>query len=578
MITSEVIVGWMNVMTGKEKRQEAGIWKQSRGKGKPAAKGRMLDELALQQIQACVEKMPKRRDLLIEYLHRIQDSHGGLRRAHIKALAHWLNITESEVVSVASFYSHFDLLADDAPGLPDMTLRVCNSLSCTLAGSDSLARELEHLCKGKSVRILRAPCMGRCDRAPAVMAGHNPVDNAIAADVLEVVEKRILFPSLPVYEDLDVYLKQGGYAHFRALESGEMNAGQIELAIDAAGLRGMGGAGFPSGRKWAAVRAHPGPRLMAVNADEGEPGTFKDRYYLETRPHLILEGMLLAAKVVDAEKIYIYVRDEYPAALKILTQELEAMTQHGLIASDFVELRRGAGSYICGEESAMLESIEGKRGLPRQRPPYVAEQGLFGRPTLVHNIETLYWIARVCREGEQLLRQVERNGRTGMRTYSVSGRVVNPGVYLLAAGSSISDIILAAGGMAPGHEFYAFQPGGPSSGLLPARLADVPLDFDTLQPLGSLIGSAAVVILSTRDSVRMAALNMMTFFHHESCGQCTPCRLGCDKALTLMQTPTWDVGLLTELGQVMSDASICGLGQAAPNVFRTLIRYFPDEV
>ncbi|MCL2914215.1 NAD(P)H-dependent oxidoreductase subunit E [Shewanella corallii] len=556
---------------------DAGIWKSASGKGRKGPKGRQLDEAAYNQVVALLGDTPKRRDLLIEYLHRIQDAFNGLQKKHLKALGEWLNLPESEVAGVASFYSHFDLLDDDQH-LPEITLRVCNSLSCCLAGSDWLAGELQQTCDSNTVRVLRAPCMGRCNLAPTVSVGRTHIDNATPDNVIQAITGKQFEPRLPDYECLDQYLLDGGYQVFKSLQQGDVSAQSLEQQVLDSGLRGMGGAGFPSGRKWSAVRSEPGPRYMAVNADEGEPGTFKDRYYLESRPHLVLEGMLLAALAVEAEKIYIYVRDEYPVALKILQIELQSLHEQGLIPCDWVELRRGAGAYICGEESAMIESIEGKRGLPRHRPPYVAQQGLFGQPTLVHNVETLYWTARICREGASVLADVEHNGRKGLRTYSVSGRVNNPGIYMLPSGSTITDIIAAAGGMLSGHTFTAYQPGGPASGILPASQNNVPLDFDTLQPLGSLIGSAAVVILSDKDSVKAAAINMLEFFHHESCGQCTPCRVGCGKAVSLMKMEHWDKALLEELGSVMTDASICGLGQAAPNPFRTVIRYFPDEV
>ncbi|HHX90977.1 MAG TPA: NADH-quinone oxidoreductase subunit F, partial [Paracoccus sp.] len=427
------------------------------------------------------------------------------------------------------------------------------------------------------VRVLRAPCMGRCDTAPVVEVGHRHVDHATVQNVAETIAAGAFHPVIPDYEGLAAYRAAGGYERLAGLRAGgDWEAVQQSL-LDA-GLRGLGGAGFPSGRKWGFVRANPGPRYLAVNGDEGEPGTFKDRYYLERSPHLMLEGMLIAAWAVDAARCYIYMRDEYPAVLKILRTEIAAMEAAGICAPGYIELRRGAGAYICGEESAMLESIEGKRGLPRHRPPFVAQVGLFGRPTLVHNIETLHWIARICREGPQVLSATEHNQRKGLRSYSVSGRVARPGVHLLPAGSTITEIIAAAGGMAPGHRFKAYQPGGPSSGLLPASIDKVPLDFDTLQPHDSFIGSAAVVVLSDHDSARDAALNMLRFFEDESCGQCTPCRVGCEKAVKLMQAPRWNQPLLEELCTVMQDASICGLGQAAPNPIRLVMRHFPDEV
>ena len=383
---------------------------------------------------------------------------------------------------------------------------------------------------------------------------------------------------MPDYEDFDAYRAAGGYTELEAFRGGSATPDEVQDKVLASGLRGLGGAGFPSGKKWSFVRSEAGPRYLAVNGDEGEPGTFKDRFHLERNPHLFLEGMLIAAWAVEAERCYIYMRDEYPAVLKILADEIAALETAGLAAPGYIEVRRGAGAYICGEESAMIELIEGKRGLPRHRPPFVAQVGLFDRPTLVHNVETLHWVARICREGPEILSSVEKNGRTGLRSYSVSGRVKNPGVHLLPAGSTILDIIEAAGGMLDGHAFKAYQPGGPSAGILPASMSDIPMDFDTLQPHGTFIGSAAVVILSDKDSARDAALNMLRFFEDESCGQCTPCRVGCSKAVKLMEADRWDTDLLEDLCGVMVDASICGLGQAAPNPIRMVIKHFPEEV
>ena len=425
--------------------------------------------------------------------------------------------------------------------------------------------------------MVRAPCMGRCDTAPTLEIGHDHIDHATPDKVRDAISAGETHARIPDYEYFEKYRSSDGYETLLKLrETGSWE--DVQEQVLASGLRGLGGAGFPSGRKWGFVRAHAGPRYLAVNGDEGEPGTFKDRHYLERKPHLFLEGMLIAAWAVEAERCFIYMRDEYPAVLTILRSEIAALEKAGLVAPGYIDLRRGAGAYICGEESAMIESIEGKRGLPRHRPPFVAEVGLFGRPTLVHNVETLHWVARVCREGPEVLSGTEKNGRIGLRSFSVSGRVAAPGVYLLPAGSTITDIIESAGGMAEGHVFKAYQPGGPSSGLLPARIDDVPLDFDTLQPLGSFIGSAAVVVLSDRDSARAAALNMLRFFEDESCGQCTPCRVGCEKAVKLMQADRWDQSLLEDLCQAMADASICGLGQAAPNPIRLTMKHFADEI
>ncbi len=550
---------------------------RGRGKGRATPKGRQLDDAAWDEVRTLLGDRPRRRDLLIEHLHLIQDAHGHLSAAHLRALAEEMRLSMAEVWEVASFYAHFDLVREGEAPPPALTVRVCDSLSCELAGAQALMAALTDGLDPAEVRVLRAPCMGRCHMAPTVELGHNHVDRATPQTVAAAIRDGDTHPRIPDYERLEAYRAAGGYgrlAEYR--DAGDPAA--VEEALLASGLRGLGGAGFPSGRKWGLVRANPGPRYLAVNGDEGEPGTFKDRHYLERTPHLFLEGMLIAAWAVEAARCYIYMRDEYPAVLHILAAEIAALEAAGIVAPGYVELRRGAGAYICGEESAMIESIEGKRGLPRHRPPYVAQVGLFGRPTLVHNVETLHWIARVCREGPQILSSVTRNGRIGLRSYSVSGRVATPGVHVLPAGSTITDVIAAAGGMVPGHAFKAYQPGGPSSGLLPASLADVPLDFDTLQPHGSFIGSAAVVVLSDRDSARDAALNMLRFFESESCGQCTPCRVGCEKAVKLMQADRWDAPLLEDVCTAMADASICGLGQAAPNPIRLVMRHFPDEV
>ena len=558
-------------------KTERGVWKDGRGKGRKTPKGRQLDDTALAEVQALLGDRPRRADLLIEYLHLIQDRYGHLSAAHLRALAEEMRLSMAEVWEVATFYAHFDPVREDDTPPPALTIRVCDSLSCELAGAEALKTALEAGTDPGAVRILRAPCMGRCDTAPVAEVGHNHIDHATPQTVLAAANAGDTHAHIPEYEALSAYQAAGGYQTLMELRAtGDWEAVQARVAES--GLRGLGGAGFPSGKKWGFVRAHPGPRYLAVNGDEGEPGTFKDRYYLERTPHLFFEGMLIAAWAVEAERVFIYMRDEYPAVLTILADEIAALESAGLVAPGFIDLRRGAGAYICGEESAMIESIEGKRGLPRHRPPYVAEVGLFGRPTLVHNVETLHWIARVCREGPEVLNAHEKNGRTGLRSYSVSGRVAKPGVYLLPAGSTIADIIEAAGGMAEGHVFKAYQPGGPSSGLLPASIHDVPLDFDTLQPHGSFIGSAAVVVLSDKDSAKAAALNMLRFFEDESCGQCTPCRVGCEKAVKLMQADRWDQGLLEELCQAMADASICGLGQAAPNPIRLTMKHFPDEV
>ncbi|MFL2785723.1 MAG: NAD(P)H-dependent oxidoreductase subunit E [Paracoccaceae bacterium] len=554
-----------------------GVWKSGKGKGRRTPKGRQYDDAALNEVRLLLQGRGRDRDLLIEFLHLIQDKFGHLSASHLRALAEEMRLSMAEVYEVASFYAHFDVVKEGETPPPALTIRVCDSLSCELAGSQQLQKALEDGLDPTEVRVLRAPCMGRCDTAPVLELGHKYIDHATPEKVEAAIASGDTHAVIPEYETLSAYRSGGGYKALADLRSGG-DWQEVQEKVLSSGLRGLGGAGFPSGKKWGFVRMNEGPRYLAVNGDEGEPGTFKDRYYLERTPHLFLEGMLIAAWAVEAEKAYIYMRDEYPAVLAILAEEIAALESDGLVAPGYIELRRGAGAYICGEESAMIESIEGKRGMPRHRPPFVAAVGIFGRPTLVHNVETLHWVARVCREGPEILSSVEKNGRIGLRSYSVSGRVKKPGVHLLPAGSTISDIIAAAGGMLDGHEFKAYQPGGPSSGLLPAHMNDIPLDFDTLQPHGSFIGSAAVVVLSDQDRARDAALNMLRFFEDESCGQCTPCRVGCEKAVKLMQSETWDQNLLEDISAAMIDASICGLGQAAPNPIRLTIKHFANEI
>ena len=556
---------------------ESGIWKSAKGKGRAHTKGRPLDDVAWAQVRDLLKGKRLDHDMLIEHLHLIQDEFRCISAAHMRALAEEMRMSSAEVYEVASFYAHFDIVRDGQLPPPKLTIRVCDSLSCMIAGADTLKKNLEDGLDPSEVRVLRAPCMGRCDTAPALEIGHAHIDNATFEKVTEAIENNHVHPIIPEYERFAEYVSSGGYETLKSLrKSGDWKEVQTEI-LDA-GLRGLGGAGFPSGKKWEFVRANEGPRYLAVNGDEGEPGTFKDRYYLERTPHLFLEGMLIAAWAVEAEKAYIYMRDEYPSVLKILSDEIIKLENAGIVKEGYIDLRRGAGAYICGEESAMIESIEGKRGIPRHRPPFVAQVGIFGRPTLVHNIETLHWIARICREGGEIFSGTKKNGRVGLRSYSVSGRVKNPGVHLLPSGSTILDIIDAAGGMLDGHTFKAYQPGGPSSGLLPASINDIPMDFDTLQSLDTFIGSAAVVILSHLDKPRDAALNMLRFFEDESCGQCTPCRVGCEKAVKLLEQPKWDAELLTDICTAMGDASICGLGQAASNPIKLTLRHFPDEV
>ncbi len=557
--------------------EKKGIWKNARGKGRRVPKGRQVDMDALDEILALLGDRARRRDHLIEFLHLIQDTYGHLSARHIRALAQELGLGQAEIYEVASFYAHFDVVKEDDTPPPALTIRVCDSLSCELAGAEQLQKALEDGLDASEVRVLRAPCMGRCDTAPVLEIGHNHIDHATPEKVMAAIKADDTHAHIPEYQTLSDYQAAGGYAKLADLRAGG-DWEKVQDEVLTAGLRGLGGAGFPSGKKWGFVRMNEGTRYLAVNGDEGEPGTFKDRYYLERTPHEMLEGMLIAAWAVEAETCFIYMRDEYPAVLKILADEIAALETAGIVEPGYIELRRGAGAYICGEESAMIESIEGKRGMPRHRPPFVAQVGIFNRPTLVHNVETLLWVTRILRDGPEVLTSVEKNGRKGLRSFSVSGRVANPGVHLLPAGSTILDVIEACGGMADGHIFKAYQPGGPSSGLLPASMSDIPLDFDMLQPHGTFIGSAAVVVLSDQDSVKDAAINMLKFFEDESCGQCTPCRVGCEKAVKLMQADSWDQGLLGELCTAMQDTSICGLGQAAPNPILLTMKHFPGDI
>jgi NADH:ubiquinone oxidoreductase subunit F (NADH-binding)/NADH:ubiquinone oxidoreductase subunit E len=541
-------------------------------------KGRQVDLRALAEVQALLGDSPRRRDLLIEFLHRIQDAHGCIAAAHIVALAQELHLAMTEVYEVATFYHHFDVVKEGEATPPPITVRVCETLPCQMAGADALLSELSRLDGGK-LRVLGAPCIGRCEHAPAAVVGRNPIDRASAQKIAAAVEAGRIEAEPPAYIAFAGYRRAGGYRTLQACIAGERTVDAVLAELENSALRGLGGAGFPAGRKWRIVRAEAAPRLMAVNIDEGEPGTFKDRYYLERDPHRFLEGMLIAAWAVGIEAIYVYLRDEYAGCRAILTRELAALASDPPCPLPKIELRRGAGAYICGEESAMIESIEGKRGMPRLRPPYVAQVGLFGRPTLEHNMETLYWVREILERGAEWFAGQGRHGRKGLRSFSVSGRVEKPGVHLAPAGITARELIAEyCGGMLPGHEFYAYLPGGASGGILPASLGDVPLDFDTLQPHGCFIGSAAVIILSQHDRARDAALNLMRFFADESCGQCTPCRVGTEKAVGLMARERWDEGLLKDLSQAMADASICGLGQAAPNPIACVFKYFPQEL
>ena len=549
-------------------------------------KGRQPSDAARAEVRALIGPPPAeghRRDLLIEHLHALNDHYQGLFERHLVALAAEMRLSMAEVYEVASFYHHFELLRDDATA-PRLTVRVCQSLSCQLAGAGDLLARLPALL-GTDVQVVPAPCIGRCEQAPAALVGQRSIGHATAQDIVSIsneavapVNQALKAPEIIAFE---AYRQGGGYALAQDVARGARDAEGVMAALEHAGLRGLGGAGFPAGRKWRIVRGFDAPRLMAVNIDEGEPGTFKDRFYLERDPHRFLEGVLIAAHVVGCEAVYIYLRDEYPECRAILTQALAELQAAPELRGQLpkMELRRGAGAYICGEESAMIESIEGKRGEPRLRPPYIAERGLFARPTLEHNFETLFWVREILERGPEWFASQGRHGRQGLRSYSVSGRVKQPGVKLAPAGITLRELVDEyCGGMAEGHALYAYLPGGASGGILPARLADLPLDFDTLQPHGCFIGSAAVIVLSQHDKARDAALNMMRFFADESCGQCTPCRVGTVKAAQLMEAPVWDAATLNDLSTVMVDASICGLGQAAPNPMLCVQRYFPHEV
>ena len=551
----------------------------SRQRKREAPRGRRVDPEARAEVLALLGNAPRTSDLLIEHLHKLQDRFGHLSARHLAALAAEMKLAQTEVYEVATFYHHFDVVKEGDAVPPALTVRVCDGLSCELAGAQELLARLPDLL-GPNVRVIAAPCIGRCEQAPAAVVGQRPVAPATAEAVASTVAAGQTRDEPSGFVDLAAYRKNGGYALLRQCIGGELDVDDVIKTLEASGLRGLGGAGFPAGRKWRIVRSEPAPRLMAVNIDEGEPGTFKDRYYLERDPHRFIEGMLIAAWAVGIPKIYVYLRDEYHGCRALLESELARLrAAPPYPGMPEIVLRRGAGAYICGEESAMIESIEGKRGMPRLRPPYVAQVGLFGRPTLEHNFETLYWVRDLLEKGPEWFTSEGRNGRKGLRSFSVSGRVRDPGVKLAPAGITLRQLVDEhCGGMLPGHTLYGYLPGGASGGILPASLANVPLDFDTLQPYGCFIGSAAVIVLSDHDSATGAARNMMRFFEHESCGQCTPCRNGTAKASLLLAEPTWDLPLLADLSLVMRDASICGLGQAAPNPVDCVVKYFPQEL
>ncbi|HXV09943.1 MAG TPA: NAD(P)H-dependent oxidoreductase subunit E [Burkholderiales bacterium] len=558
--------------------EQGTVKKERDGPSRGRAKGRAVDPRALAEVQMLLANEPRRRDLLVEHLHKVQDRYGSISAEHIVALAHEMRLAPAEVYEVATFYHHFDIIKDGEERPPRLTVRVCDSLSCELAGASELLSALKRAL-GPAVRVIPAPCVGRCEEAPVVVVGQNPLASATVADVKRVVAAKRTRCPVSKYVNYAEYRRSGGYKLLAQCLAGKRDAEAIMKAMEDSGLRGLGGAGFPAGRKWRIVRKEPAPRLLAINIDEGEPGTFKDRYYLERDPHRFLEGAIIAAWTVQIAEVYIYLRDEYAGCREILQRELKALQADPPCPLPPIHLRRGAGAYICGEESAMIESIEGKRGMPRLRPPYVAQVGLFGYPTLEHNMETLYWVREILEKGGTWFASHGRYGRKGLRSFSVSGRVRKPGVHLAPAGITVKELIEEyCGGMLPGHAFYGYLPGGASGGILPASMGDIPLDFDTLNEHGCFIGSAAIIVLSDRDQAAAAARNLLKFFAEESCGQCTPCRVGTAKALTLMQAKRWDQGLLEELSVAMADASICGLGQAAPNPIRCVMKYFPGEI
>ena len=549
-----------------------------RRKGRNFPKGRQVDPSALAEIEELLGTRSRQPDLLIEHLHLVQDKYGCLHARHLAALAHAMRLALVEVYEVASFYAHFDIVMDGETAPPALTVRVCDSLTCSLLGAQTLLAELPQRL-GKGVRVVRAPCMGGCHNAPVTAIGHALHEHATLDSVTKAVAAGATHPHVPDHIGFDAYRAGGGYALLGECLTGKREVESVLKALEDSGLRGLGGAGFPTGRKWRFVRQEKGPRLMAINADEGEPGTFKDRHYLETDPHRFLEGMLIGAWAIEAPEVYIYLRDEYPQCRDILLAEIAKLEAAGIARGIKIHLRRGAGAYICGEESAMLESIEGKRGLPRHKPPFPSQVGLFGRPTLINNVETVFWVRDIVEKGAGFITAQGRHERKGVRSFSVSGRVKSPGVKVAPAGITVRELIDEfCGGMAEGHVFKGYLPGGASGGILPASMADIPLDFGTLEPHGCFVGSHAVVVLSDKDSMREVALNLLRFFEDESCGQCTPCRVGTEKAVKIMERPAWDENLLGELTKVMGDASICGLGQAAMNPVKSVLKHFRADL
>ncbi len=542
-------------------------------------KGRQSDDQSIDDLKNLIpNEYFRQRDMLIESLHLIQDHYKCLKPKHLTALSELTNLPLTEIYETASFYAHFDIYKEDDISPPETTIRVCDGITCEMNGCKTLEKNLSDSVSA-NVRVVRAPCMGRCHQAPVVEVGKKHFVNADVSVVQKALEEQDTKPVIPNYISYDDYVKNGGYKILNDCIENKKDPMKLIEEMEQSGLRGLGGAGFPTGRKWRFVRAENKPRLMAINGDEGEPGTFKDHHYLTRDPHRFLEGMLIAAWVVEATDVYIYMRDEYPDVIKFLKKEIKILEEKNLNIKTRIHFRRGAGAYICGEESSMLESLEGKRGLPRHKPPFPSQVGLFGRPTLIHNVETVFWVREILEKGAVWFSSHGLNGRKGLRTFSVSGRVKNPGVKLAPAGITIKQLIEEyCGGIQEGHTFKAYLPGGASGGILPAKLDNIPLDFDTLQEHGCFIGSAAVVVLSDKDNMKDIAKNLMFFFHDESCGQCTPCRNGTEKALKLMNQSSWDVDLLKELSSAMMDASICGLGQAAPNPMLSVIKHFPEEV
>ncbi|HSK41281.1 MAG TPA: NADH-ubiquinone oxidoreductase-F iron-sulfur binding region domain-containing protein [Arenibaculum sp.] len=565
----------MDTFTPDDGRRHPGT---GRRRTRSAPRGRPVDQTALAEVQALLGERSRNADLLIEHLHLLQDTHGCLHARHLVALAVEMRLAFAEVFEVATFYAHFDIIMDGETPPPPLTVRVCDSLTCAMKGAEELVARLP-AALGPQVRVVRAPCMGACHNAPAAALGHALHEHATVESVASAVKAGDTHPHVPEYAGFESYRASGGYRLLDDCLAGTRSLDEVVGALEHSGLRGLGGAGFPTGRKWRFVRQEPGPRLMAVNADEGEPGTFKDRYYLETDPHRFLEGMLIGAWAVEATDIYIYLRDEYPQCREILLKEIAAVEKAGLARHTRIHMRRGAGAYICGEESAMLESIEGRRGLPRHKPPFPSQVGLFGLPTLINNVETLFWVRDIVEKGSEWWSSFGRHDRKGLRSYSVSGRVRDPGVKLAPAGITVRELIDEyCGGMEEGHAFKGYLPGGASGGVLPASMGDIPLDFGTLEQHGCFIGSAAVIVLSDKDNMRDVALNLLRFFQDESCGQCTPCRVGTEKAVGLMDRPAWDGPLLLELARVMGSASICGLGQAAMNPVKNVLKHFPEDL